>query len=171
MSHEKLALSFEEITETDIPELTSVMTRAFDDDAQRHLGVEKGGPEGYDNGDFFRKWLFGYRESIGYKILAQGKAIGGIIVWILEPGHNVLGTIFVDPAYQDRGVGTRTWQFIEATYPQTKSWRLATPEWATKNHYFYEEKCGFHRVESDPIAGTPEGEFVYRKEMGAVPAR
>jgi len=165
MSHEELALSFDEITEADIPELTPVMTRAFDDDSQKHRGVEKGGPEGYDNGDFFRKWLLGYRESIGYKILSQGKVIGGIIVWILGDGHNVLGTIFVDPAYQDRGVGTQTWRFIEATYPETRSWRLGTPGWATKNHYFYEEKCGFRRVESDPIIPTTEGELIYRKEL------
>ena len=162
---EELNLSFETITEDDIPELTGVMTRAFDDDAQKHLGQERGGPEGYDNGDFFRKWLFGYRESVGYKVVGEDKAIGGIIVWILPQGHNVLGTIFVDPDYQDCGVGTRLWAFIEATYPETKSWRLATPDWATKNHYFYEAKCGFQRVESDPILGTLETELAYRKEM------
>jgi GNAT superfamily N-acetyltransferase len=164
----ELNLSFEEITEGDIPELTGVMTRAFDDDAQKHLGLERGGPEGYDNGDFFRKWLFGYQQSVGYKVLSGGKVIAGIIVWILEGGHNVLGTIFVDPDYQDCGVGTRLWQFIEATYPETESWRLATPSWATKNHYFYEAKCGFQRVESDPILGTLEGELAYRKEMSQV---
>ena len=161
----ELNLSFETITEDDIPELTGVMTRAFDDDAQKHLGQERGGPEGYDNGDFFRKWLFGYRESVGYKVVGEDKAIGGIIVSILPQGHNVLGTIFVDPEYQDCGVGTRLWAFIEATYPETKSWRLATPDWATKNHYFYEAKCGFQRVESDPILGTLETELAYRKEM------
>ena len=165
---EDLHLSFEEITEADIPELTGVMTRAFDDDAQKHLGQERGGPEGYDNGDFFRTWLFGYQESVGYKVLSEGRIIGAMIVWILPGGHNAVGTIFVDPDYQDNGVGTRMWQFVEAAYPETKSWRLATPDWATKNHYFYENKCGFQRVDSDPIVGTPEGEFVYRKEMNQV---
>ncbi|MGD1994471.1 MAG: hypothetical protein PVI59_14855, partial [Anaerolineae bacterium] len=56
-------LVFESITEADVPELTAVMTRAFDDDAQKHLGQERGGPPGYDDGEFFRKWLFGYQES------------------------------------------------------------------------------------------------------------
>ena len=84
-------LTFEEFTEEDIPELTGVMTRAFDDDAQRHLGKERGGPPGYDNGDFFREWLFGYEETVGYKVLSDNKAIGAIIVWLLEGGHNVLG--------------------------------------------------------------------------------
>jgi hypothetical protein len=64
--------------------LTGVMTRAFDDDAQKHLGLEGGGPEGYDNGDFFREWLFGYQETVGYKVISEDKVIGGIIVWLLE---------------------------------------------------------------------------------------
>jgi GNAT superfamily N-acetyltransferase len=160
MDTKALALTFEPFIEADIPELTGVMTRAFDDDAQKHRGVERGGPPGYDNGDFFREWLFGYDESDGYKIVAEGQAIGGFIVWDLEGGDNVLGTIFVDPAYQDRGVGTRAWQFIEATYPGAKSWRLETPVWATKNHFFYEKKCGFRKVDEDAES------FHYRKEMG-----
>jgi hypothetical protein len=52
-------LVFEKAGEGDIPELTRVMTRAFDDDAQKHLGIEKGGPPGYDDGEFFRKWMLG----------------------------------------------------------------------------------------------------------------
>ena len=166
MNEKALSLSFEEISEADIPELTEVMTRAFDDDARKHQGLEKGGPEGYDNGEFFRTWLLPYQESVGYKILSQGMSVGGIIVWILPEGHNILGTIFIDPAYQDRGVGTQTWQFIEATYPETRSWRLATPPWATKNHHFYGVKCGFSKVESDPLIPQPEGNTIYRKEMG-----
>ena len=152
-------LVFEPITETDVPELTAVMTRAFDDDAQKHLGQEKGGPPGYDDGEFFRKWLFGYQESVGYKIIAEDKVIGGVIVWILEHGDNILGTVFVDPASQDQGVGTRIWQFIETTYPESRSWTLETPVWATKNHHFYEEKCGFHRVD------VREDTVIYRKSM------
>ena len=63
------------------------------------------------------------------------------------------------PAYQDRGIGTRIWQFAEASYPRAKSWQLGTPIWATKNHHFYENKCGFARLE------VKEDEIVYRKEI------
>ena len=151
------SLTYEEIHETDIQDLTRVMTRAFDDDAQKHLGVERGGPEGYDTSEFFRKWLFGYKESEGYKILLEDKIIGGFIVWIFAHGKNQLGTIFVDPAHQDRGIGTQAWQFIEAAYPDTRQWELGTPIWAVKNHHFY-EKCGFQRVE------TSEDSILYRKD-------
>jgi N-acetylglutamate synthase-like GNAT family acetyltransferase len=160
-------LTFAEATEKDIPELTKVMTRAFDDDAQKHLGVEKGGPPGYDNGEFFRKWLLPYKESVGYKIVSDEKVIGGIIVWILETKENFLGTIFIDPDYQDQGVGTRTWQFIEETYPGTKQWTLETPSWAVKNHHFYEQKCGFKKIEEKVAESSdhPGTSYVYQKVM------
>ena len=158
-------LSFTLMVESDIPEVTPVMTRAFDDDAQKHLGKEKGGPPGYDNGEFFRKWLLPYQESVGYKILAGETLVGGIIVWILPEGNNILGTIFVDPDTQDRGVGQGIWKFIEETYPDTKSWRLGTPSWAIKNHHFY-KKCGFKRVDEDPLIPAEENSVIYRKEIG-----
>jgi GNAT superfamily N-acetyltransferase len=164
MSQEGSTLTFEEITEADIPELTDVMTRAFDDDAQKHLGKQRGGPPGYDNGDFFRQWLFGQTFTDGFKVLAHGKIVAAAIMWDLPDGHNILGAMFVDPAAQDGGVGTRLWRFIEERYTQAQSWRLATPVWATKNHYFYEQKCGFHRIAAHQMPGVSEDEVVYRKD-------
>jgi hypothetical protein len=38
------------MVESDIPAVTYVMKRAFDDDTQKHLGKEVGGPPGYDDG-------------------------------------------------------------------------------------------------------------------------
>lgn len=157
-------LAFSEIVEADLPELTDVMTRAFDDDAKKHFGKEKGGPPGYDNGDFFREWLFGYEWTAGYKATLEGRIIGAVIVWIFDTGKNILGTIFVDPDFQDRGVGKQIWDFVESTNPDTKTWQLETPSLATKNHHFY-EKCGFRKVEVKPAEGGLPGQtWVYRKE-------
>jgi len=157
-------LNFQLATENDIPDLTLVMKRAFDDDARKHLGQESGGPPGYDNGEFFRTWLLPFQESVGYKILLDEILIGGIIVWILPDGRNLLGTIFIDPDFQDQGVGGRTWVFIEKTYPETLSWCLGTPSWAVKNHHFY-KKCGFNQVDSDPLIPAEEGIDIYRKDI------
>lgn len=163
----KLALSFEVMTEDDIPELTAVMTRAFDDDARKHLGLERGGPPGYDTGEYFRKWVFGFRETVGYKVIADGRIIAGLILWILEHGDNILGTIFVAPPYQDRGVGQRIWEFITATYPETRSWQLRTPAYAVKNHYFYESKLAFVKVGEEAYDGPGGKVYIYRKDMGS----
>jgi GNAT superfamily N-acetyltransferase len=152
MQTKEINLAYERMSETDIPELALVMKRAFDDDSQKHLGQPEGGPEGYDNGDFFRKWVFGKAGGIGWKIVVNGKIVGAFIVWILPDRNNILGNIFVDPAKQDLGIGTQVWKFIEATYPETVSWQLDTPTWAKKNHHFY-EKLGFVRekVEGDDV--------------------
>jgi GNAT superfamily N-acetyltransferase len=158
MSDQRLTLTFPLTVEADIPALTAVMTRAFDDAARKQRGHERGGPPGYDNGDFFRQWLFGSRNSIGYNIVLAGRIVGGAIVWIYPHGHNWLGTIFIDPAYQDQGIATRTWQFLEDRYPATRDWTLETPVWALKNHHFY-EKCGFRRLR---VAGDF---IVYGKPM------
>ncbi len=86
-----MELSFAPFIEADIPEMTRIMTRAFDDDTKKHLGKERGGPDGYDNGGFFRKWLFGHKETDGWKVMADGKAVGGIIVWIFPNGKTSSG--------------------------------------------------------------------------------
>lgn len=160
-----MELTFETITEQDVPALTDVMTRAFDHDTLTYLGREKGGPEGYDNGDFFRKWLFPRKESHGYKILLDGRIVGGFIVGIFPGRNNALGTIFVDPDYQKRGIGTRAWQFVEATYPETKSWTLGTPSYSVGNHHFYEHKCGFTKIKEVETDEHPGTSFIYKKQM------
>jgi hypothetical protein len=59
------------------------------------------------------------------------------------------------------------WQFIEETYPSTKSWTLETPSFALKNHYFY-EKCGFEKIEEKKEPGEEWVSFVYRKAVAEV---
>jgi GNAT superfamily N-acetyltransferase len=141
------------------------MTRAFDHDTFTNLGKEKGGPTGYDDGEFFQKWLFSYDESKGYKILLDGQIVGGLIVWILPSDNNILGTIFVDPDYQRRGIASRAWRFIEETYPDTKTWRLGTPSYALGNQRFYEHKCGFRKIGEEETEEHPGKTFMYEKRM------
>ena len=160
-----IELKFEVAEEKDIPDLTEVMTQAFNDDSQRHLGKPKGGPSGYDNGDFFRTWLLPYEQSHGYKILHKGKIIGGLIVWILPSRDNRVGVIFMNPLYQNRGFGSRAMHFIFNTYPDTRSWTLGTPGFAKSNHSFY-EKNGFVKIGEEIVKDLPEEvSFIYRKTI------
>lgn len=163
-----MEIRFEQALEADIPELTGIMKRAFDDDSQQFLG-RKGGPPGYDDGSFLERWGFSEESGDCYTIiLDNSKAIGVFIVFLSPKGKNVLGTIFIDPPYQDQGIGTQAMQFIFTTFPG-KSWELGTPEWATRNHHFY-EKNGFARIreEWDPHLKGKDGgaySYIYEKIM------
>jgi GNAT superfamily N-acetyltransferase len=131
------------------------MKRAFDDDSLRHLGVPEGGPPGYDDGDFLRTWLFGYEESDGAMVLVDGEVAAAYIVWPFRDAR--LGTIFVDPPRQRRGLGRAVMRHIEQTYP-ARSWTLDTPVWAISNHRFY-ESCGYEQIDVDDESVT------YRKML------
>jgi len=157
MPAKEITLHFERMAEADIPELTTIMTRAFDNDAQEYLGQPSGGPPGYDTGEFLRKWAF-EAGGHGWKIIADGKVVGAFIIFINSEKDYWLGNIFIDPAHQNFQIGTRAWDFIEATYPDANSWNLNTPTWAIRNHHFY-EKLGFLRIK---VEGD---DTVYKKGM------
>lgn len=161
-------LHYVEATKIDIPALTAVMTRSFDDDSRRFRGEPEGGPDGYNNGDFFRQWM---RPGNCFKIVLGDILIGAFIVFqdYPEQGSNVLGTIFLDPRYQNLGIGTQTMEYIEKTFP-AKRWTLDTPEWQTRNHHFY-EKLGYRKIgeREEPHAGFTLR--LYQKDMNEVSSK
>ncbi|UCG01070.1 MAG: GNAT family N-acetyltransferase [Candidatus Heimdallarchaeota archaeon] len=157
-------LSFELATEEDIPTLTEVMTRTFDDDTQKHLGEPKGGPPDYDSEEFFYPYILRKETGTVFRIILDEKIIGGFVVFIFRHGNNSLGRIFIDPTHQNKGIGLKAWKFIENNYPKTKSWTLDTPEWAKRNHHFYEKKCGFKKIEEETVEGGGIL-FIFQKKL------
>ena len=138
----------------DVAALTEVMTRAFDDDAQRHLGVDKGGPPGYDTGEFLLRYAFDPRAR-AFTAILDARPVGAIIVFPGADGDHVLGCMFTDPQVQRRGVGTALFAYVEEAFP-ARSWTLETPACATSNLRFYAQRCGFRqvRVRDDDDEGT-----------------
>lgn len=157
-------IEFEEITTADVIDMTEIMKRAFDEDTKRHLGKECGGPPGYDNGDFITKWYLNSGAD-AFKILKDGKLIGGINVFINKNNENFLGNIFLDPQYQDRGFGTIIWEYIELKYPKTKKWITDTPGFSKRNHNFYVNKCGFKVVRIENPRDKYEESYCLEKIM------
>lgn len=138
-------VTFTRATPEDAAALVNVQIAAFHDDARLYPGVAVGGPPGYDSETVQQRWM---REGHYYAIRLEGQIIGGVIVFDMGGGHYHLGSIFIDPAYHNRGIGSQTIAFIERTYP-AKKWTLDTPDYATRNHHFY-EKFGYVRVGSKP---------------------
>lgn len=157
-------LVFQELKEGDVEELTGVMARAFNEDTRIHLGEEKGGPTGYDNGDFLRKWGL-HKDATAYKISLEGQAVAGLILWINpETKVNHLGAIFIDTGYQDKGIGKTIWDFVEQEYPDTKKWCTETPGFSRRNHHFYVNKLGFHVVKIKKPMDARESSFILEKD-------
>lgn len=158
-------IELKELKEEDIKILTPIMKKSFDEDSKLHLGQPEGGPEGYDNGDFLRK--FGLdKAATSFKILLEHKIIGAVILCIdYETQDNFLGNIFLDTSNQNKGIGSSVWNLIEKKFPNTKIWRTETPGFATRNHYFYVMKCGFKIVRIEDPKDKYMCNYIMEKEM------
>lgn len=157
-------LELVKLEESHIDQLTRIMERAFDEDTRIHLGKEKGGPEGYDDGSFLRRWGL-HPDATSYCIDLDGKLIGAVILWIHENQDNFLGNLFIDPLYENRGIGFQVWQMVERLYPDTRVWRTETPIFSSRNHNFYVNKCGFHIVKIVNPKDRLEGQYQLQKVM------
>jgi ribosomal protein S18 acetylase RimI-like enzyme len=150
-------------TDQDAVELTAIQTRTFEDDNQRKPpGCSLEGPPGYDS----VAWNTARIASTPYfKIVCDGRIVGGIIVFRMGDGHYELGRIYVDPAFQDQGIGQAAMRQLLAAYPHARRWTLGTPKWALRNQHFY-EKLGFvvvRETEVDPHLGWAGVEYERRE--------
>jgi ribosomal protein S18 acetylase RimI-like enzyme len=133
--------TFERATPADAEALVRIQIAAFHHDSVLYPGVALGGPPGYTS---FEQVLKHIEQHQCYKLGYAGQTIGVIVVFAPGPGHAHLDLIAIDPAYQDRGLGTQAMQLIEQTFPVAR-WTLDTPSWAVRNQHFY-EKLGYVKV-------------------------
>lgn len=155
-------ITLERATSADAAQLTEVQTRTFDADSRGHGQGERGGPPGYDS----VAWQIDMMQRGQYfKIIAGQRIIGGAIVFDYGYGHFELGRIYLDPDFQNRGLGSIAMQLIEQQFSDAERWTLDTPDWAKRNHHFY-EKLGYVKVGEEVVeelAGLRL--FLYEKEM------
>ena len=79
-----------------------------------------------------------------YRIVADGKKVGGLIVKINKEIHRgELEILFVSPEAHSRGIGYGAWQAVENLYPEIEVWETCTPYFEKRNIHFYVNKCGF----------------------------
>lgn len=157
-------LILKEFNGTMIPQMTPIMKRAFDEDTRLHLNEATGGPDGYDDGSFLRKWFL-HPNASAYAIYEEDTMIGGVNLWIRTDRHHFLGCIFLDPDHENKGCGTQVWKLIEKRYPDTLVWRTETPIFSRRNHAFYINKCGFKCVRIDHPRDERHGSYLLEKDM------
>jgi GNAT superfamily N-acetyltransferase len=138
--------------------LAEVQKKTFDEDARRYQNKEEDGPPGYDSAVWQAEQM---NKGHYYKLLKDNVIIGGMIIFSSQEEEYHLGRIFIDPLYQNQGLGHDAFQFLFASYPAAKKWTLDTPAWAVRNHYFY-EKHGF--VQTGEIQDTQNSESIWEYE-------
>ena len=83
-------------------------------------------------------------DSETYRIVVEGKKVGGVILKIdKKMHHNELEILFVSPEAHTKGIGYGAWQAVETLHPETVVWKTCTPYFEKRNIHFYVNKCGF----------------------------
>jgi len=83
-------------------------------------------------------------DSETYRIVVDGKRVGGVILKIDKETHrNELEILFVSPEEHTKGIGYGAWLAVEALHPETVVWQTCTPYFEKRNIHFYVNKCGF----------------------------
>jgi RimJ/RimL family protein N-acetyltransferase len=158
-------IRFEKARQEDARTLALVCGRAFDNDI--HYGAPgRGGPPGYKSdvwqirmmsrGHYYKIIL---AEDSDQGLVRRDRIIGGFFVFQNSFGDCELGRIFIDPEYQNQGIGTQAMAFMEAAFPDAQRWTLGTPRWNLRTQHFY-EKAGYVRIGTEGRDGVR-----YEKQM------
>jgi len=96
-------------------------------------------------------------DATFYKVvLGEDRLVGGLFAVVcpdLGDGEWRCEGIYVDPDCQNRGIGKGILRQMYRKHPNAARWTLDTPEWATRNHAFYEGMgfVRFHITESPDL--------------------
>ena len=104
-----------------------------------------GGPPGYNSSAWQSKMM---RFGDYYTIEMERQIVGGLIILRKGTREYEVGRIFVDPDFQNQGIGTEAFEFLWKQYPLAKRWNLGTPAWNRRTRHFY-KKVGFVEIGED----------------------
>jgi RimJ/RimL family protein N-acetyltransferase len=144
----------------DAAALAHASERAFHSDI--HCGAPSiGGPPGYDAAAWQSRMM---RAGDYYKVVADRRIAGGMIIFRAGPRQYELGRIFIDPDFQNQGIGTQAIEFLWQAYPLAKRWSLSTPAWNVRTRHFY-KKVGFAEMGEDR-----QGGILFQRWMASSPS-
>lgn len=122
----------------DAYELLNTKIKAFEDEVKLY-GF---GPPGYDSIENQIKSII---NGHYYKIIDNFIIIGGISAFEIGSAQFRIGSVFINPDYQNKGIGSKAITHLLKEFPYIKKWSLETPHLSFRNHHFY-EKMGFIKV-------------------------
>ncbi|MED0964112.1 GNAT family N-acetyltransferase [Bacillus paramycoides] len=157
-------ISIEKATILDAEKLTEIMRRTFDEEAKQWLCDQDGvidyniQPPGYSSVEMT---IYLIEELDYFKVILDGKIVGGIIVTISGKSYGRIDRIFVDPIHQGKGIGSQVINLIEEEFPSVRIWDLETSSRQINNHHFY-KKMGFETIYET------EDEYCYVKRINTI---
>ncbi len=144
--------------EKDATDLRNICIKAFEEDKKLYGTM----PPNMEKVTWHRQNI---ESGLYYKIIEEGKIVGGIKLFNSGNGHMRLGTIYIDPDYQNKHIGTEAITIIEREFPDINKWSLDTPYKSYRNHHFY-EKLGYKKIaEEHPEQNKEFTLFIYEKNM------
>ena len=140
---------FEKARSGDAERLAEVSKRAFDHDV--HYGAPgPGGPPGYDSAawqatgdEVWRLLQDRRRETDHWRDRDSAPKKRASTKW---------DGFYIEPEFQNQGIGTEAFQFLWEAYPLAKRWTLGTPAWNKRTRHFY-KKVGFVEIGKDRDGG------------------
>lgn len=111
---------------------------------------------GYDSVDMqnYHMWNEKY-----YKILYNDLLAGVLLISHTGREYARVDRFYIDPSFQNKGIGSIVITLMEEMYPMVKIWTLDTIQKSIRNHSFY-EKNGYEKVDED------DEEIYYQKVIG-----
>ncbi|MFZ7943272.1 MULTISPECIES: GNAT family N-acetyltransferase [Bacillaceae] len=120
--------------------LLTIQREAFQSDLKKYKDYDSS--PAAEPLDFFKYKL---NQSLHYTIFLNGKISGGICIVKITDTHYRLFRLFLSPAIQNRGLGSKILTQLEKKFPQVKEWSLDTPKDNARTRHFY-EKFGYKKT-------------------------
>ena len=132
--------------ETDAEQIRNMMVVIESDETDRwYDNGERPFIPGYDSVDMqkYQMWDKKYYKIIYKEILA-----GVLLISYTGREHARVDRFYIEPTFQNKGIGSKVITLMEEIYPMVKIWSLDTIQKSTRNHNFY-EKNGYEKVGED----------------------
>ncbi|HBD94936.1 MAG: hypothetical protein A2015_08260 [Spirochaetes bacterium GWF1_31_7] len=137
---------------------TSQVKAFLDDNKNKPDGVTMDMPPGCNS----LEWNIDVIEKNEvYKIMYDTIPVGGFIIFSGKENCKIIGRVWILPEYQNRGIGKKAFDILFKMSKIKTSWYLETPDWAFRNHHFY-ESIGFVKTgetEFDNYCGWKEYKY------------
>lgn len=139
-----MALNIQKTSIEEAESLLDIQKRAFYDDWLKYE----------DSMNPYRESLERLKSKIDqfeyFTIYCDDKIIGGADIRRRSDNHYRLNRIYIDPSFQNKGLGYQAILGLEEMYEDAKVWDLDTPQDSYGNQHLYEKlgykKIGEHRI-------------------------